>query len=50
MQFNEQAKHKRIAELSAVTCPIENRRRSHWDYVLEEMAWLANDFAQVGVV
>ncbi|XP_031100713.1 chromatin modification-related protein EAF1 B-like isoform X1 [Ipomoea triloba] len=41
-----QAKHKRIAELSAVTCPMENRRRSHWDYVLEEMAWLANDFVQ----
>lgn len=22
-------------------------QKSHWDYVLEEMAWLANDFAQV---
>lgn len=21
--------------------------RPHWDYVLEEMAWLANDFIQV---
>lgn len=21
--------------------------RPHWDYVLEEMAWLANDFMQV---
>ncbi|CAN4098570.1 unnamed protein product [Withania somnifera] len=40
------AKRKRIAELSAVTCPPENGRKSHWDYVLEEMVWLANDFAQ----
>ncbi len=22
------------------------RNKSHWDYVLEEMAWLATDFAQ----
>ncbi|KAA8550625.1 hypothetical protein F0562_002309 [Nyssa sinensis] len=41
-----EAKHKRIAELSVGTLPLENRRRSHWDFVLEEMAWLANDFAQ----
>ncbi|RAL43420.1 hypothetical protein DM860_012561 [Cuscuta australis] len=41
-----EAKHKRITEFSAVGCPMENRRRSHWDYVLEEMAWLANDVAQ----
>ncbi|CAH9099825.1 unnamed protein product [Cuscuta epithymum] len=41
-----EAKHKRITELSAVTCPTENHRKSHWDYVLEEMAWLANDVAQ----
>ncbi|XP_009621987.1 chromatin modification-related protein EAF1 B-like isoform X1 [Nicotiana tomentosiformis] len=41
-----EAKRKRIAELSAVTFPVENRRKSHWDYVLEEMVWLANDFAQ----
>ncbi|KAJ8559375.1 hypothetical protein K7X08_003433 [Anisodus acutangulus] len=41
-----EAKRKRIAELSAVTCPLENGRKSHWDYVLEEMVWLANDFAQ----
>ncbi|XP_015079191.1 chromatin modification-related protein EAF1 B-like [Solanum pennellii] len=41
-----EAKRKRIAELTAVTCPLENGRKSHWYYVLEEMVWLANDFAQ----
>ncbi|XP_038877294.1 chromatin modification-related protein EAF1 B-like [Benincasa hispida] len=41
-----EAKHKRIAELSVHTQPLENRRKSHWDFVLEEMAWLANDFMQ----
>ncbi|KAG8387286.1 hypothetical protein BUALT_Bualt02G0005600 [Buddleja alternifolia] len=41
-----EAKRKRIAELSVGTSPTEIRRKSHWDYVLEEMAWLANDFAQ----
>ncbi|MCD9643581.1 hypothetical protein HAX54_031183, partial [Datura stramonium] len=41
-----EAKRKRIAELSAVAFPLENRRKSHWDFVLEEMVWLANDFAQ----
>ncbi|XVF21383.1 hypothetical protein REPUB_Repub12eG0085800 [Reevesia pubescens] len=41
-----EAKQKRIAELSIGTLPLENRRKSHWDFVLEEMAWLANDFAQ----
>ncbi|KAH1081534.1 hypothetical protein J1N35_021295 [Gossypium stocksii] len=41
-----EAKRKRIAELSVGALPLENRRKSHWDFVLEEMAWLANDFAQ----
>ncbi|KAJ0052445.1 hypothetical protein Pint_01548 [Pistacia integerrima] len=41
-----EAKRKRIAELSVGTSPSESRRKSHWDFVLEEMAWLANDFAQ----
>ncbi|OVA15959.1 SANT/Myb domain [Macleaya cordata] len=41
-----EAKRKRIAELSVGTFPLENRRKSHWDFVLEEMAWLANDFMQ----
>lgn len=41
-----QAKKKRIAELSCGTAPVEVREKSQWDFVLEEMAWLANDFAQ----
>ncbi|KAM3683854.1 hypothetical protein ACJW31_12G180600 [Castanea mollissima] len=41
-----EAKRKRIAELSVRTSYSENRRKSQWDFVLEEMAWLANDFAQ----
>ncbi|XP_011024664.1 PREDICTED: uncharacterized protein LOC105125769 isoform X3 [Populus euphratica] len=39
-------RRKRIAELSVASVHSENRRRSHWDFVLEEMAWLANDVAQ----
>ncbi|KAE8708113.1 Helicase/SANT-associated, putative isoform 2 [Hibiscus syriacus] len=41
-----EAKRKRIAELSVGTLPSENSKKSNWDFVLEEMAWLANDFAQ----
>ncbi|KAL0460468.1 UNVERIFIED_CONTAM: Chromatin modification-related protein EAF1 B [Sesamum latifolium] len=41
-----EAKRKRISELSVATSPKQIRLKSHWDYVLEEMAWLANDFAQ----
>ncbi|KAL3649297.1 hypothetical protein CASFOL_005700 [Castilleja foliolosa] len=41
-----EVKRKRIAELSVATAPKRIRVKSHWDYVLEEMAWLANDFAQ----
>lgn len=41
-----EAKRKRIAELSVGLTPREHRRKSHWDFVLEEMAWLANDFSQ----
>lgn len=41
-----EAKRKRIAELSMRNYPSEYRRKSHWDFVLEEMAWLANDFMQ----
>ena len=46
---------KRVAELrkeglwSAKRLPKvqePSRNKSHWDYVLEEMAWLATDFAQ----
>ncbi|CAK9168219.1 unnamed protein product [Ilex paraguariensis] len=41
-----EAKRKRIAELSVSAQPEENHRKSHWDFVIEEMAWLANDFSQ----
>lgn len=41
-----EARRKRIAELSFGPKKLDNRRRSHWSYVLEEMAWLANDFLQ----
>ncbi|XP_047316069.1 chromatin modification-related protein EAF1 B-like isoform X2 [Impatiens glandulifera] len=41
-----EAKQKRIAELSVITLPTENFQKSHWNFVLEEMAWLANDFSQ----
>ncbi|KAJ8749576.1 hypothetical protein K2173_026225 [Erythroxylum novogranatense] len=41
-----EAKHKRIAELSICTTLTEGRKRCHWDFVLEEMTWLANDFTQ----
>ncbi|CAO2824521.1 unnamed protein product [Amaranthus hypochondriacus] len=40
-----EAKRKRLAE-SVGSMPREIRRKSHWDFVLEEMAWLANDFTQ----
>ncbi|CAH8378414.1 unnamed protein product [Eruca vesicaria subsp. sativa] len=39
-------KRQRIAELSLSTLPADVRMRSQWEFVLEEMAWLANDFAQ----
>ncbi|TYI74873.1 hypothetical protein E1A91_D07G234900v1 [Gossypium mustelinum] len=41
-----EAKRKRIAELSVASLSMENCQKSHWDFVLEEMGWLANDFAQ----
>ncbi|KAF8119046.1 hypothetical protein N665_0001s0102 [Sinapis alba] len=41
-----QLKRRRIAELSCGTAPVEVREKHQWDFVLEEMAWLANDFAQ----
>ncbi|KAH9626118.1 hypothetical protein KSS87_002992, partial [Heliosperma pusillum] len=41
-----EAKRKRIAELSVSVLAKERRHRCHWDLVLEEMAWLSNDFAQ----
>ncbi|KAK7293095.1 hypothetical protein RJT34_15956 [Clitoria ternatea] len=41
-----EVKRKRIAELSIRTLPSLVLQKSHWGFVLEEMAWLANDFAQ----
>ncbi|KAF5207057.1 Chromatin modification-related protein eaf1 b [Thalictrum thalictroides] len=41
-----EAKRKRIAELSVRHYPLDYRRKSQWDFLLEEMAWLANDFMQ----
>ncbi|TKY66125.1 Chromatin modification-related protein EAF1 A [Spatholobus suberectus] len=41
-----EVKRKRIAELSVHTLPSQIHRKSHWGFVLEEMTWLANDFAQ----
>ncbi|KAL4323737.1 hypothetical protein GQ457_11G003600 [Hibiscus cannabinus] len=41
-----EAKRKSIVKLSVGTLTSENSQKSHWDFVLEEMAWLANDFAQ----
>ncbi|KAL5977580.1 hypothetical protein ACLOJK_041478 [Asimina triloba] len=41
-----EARLKRAGELSFCNAPSVKRRKSHWDFVLEEMAWLANDFMQ----
>lgn len=45
--FNKQASRKRISELSLGNSHSVKRRKCHWDFVLEEMAWLSNDFMQV---
>ncbi|XP_076921762.1 chromatin modification-related protein EAF1 A-like [Bidens hawaiensis] len=39
-------KRKRIAGLSFRVLKSESHHMSHWHFVLEEMSWLANDFAQ----
>ncbi|CAI9288354.1 unnamed protein product [Lactuca saligna] len=39
-------KRKRIAGLTAGIFKSESNHTSHWHFVLEEMSWLANDFAQ----
>ncbi|XP_057534806.1 chromatin modification-related protein EAF1 B-like isoform X2 [Amaranthus tricolor] len=41
-----EAKRNRIAELSVGLMPRESRCKSQWDFVIEEMIWLANDFTQ----
>uniref|UniRef100_A0A0E0L6K1 Myb-like domain-containing protein n=1 Tax=Oryza punctata TaxID=4537 RepID=A0A0E0L6K1_ORYPU len=37
---------KRAGERSLYNMSLEKRTRGHWDFVLEEMAWMANDFMQ----
>ncbi|CAH1417891.1 unnamed protein product [Lactuca virosa] len=39
-------KRKRIAGLTDGIFKSESNHTSHWHFVLEEMSWLANDFAQ----
>ncbi|KAG0498128.1 hypothetical protein HPP92_002819 [Vanilla planifolia] len=41
-----EANLKRAAALSKSSLSTEKRHKCHWDYVLEEMAWMANDFMQ----
>ncbi|KAL9262753.1 Chromatin modification-related protein [Drosera capensis] len=41
-----EAKRKKMSELSLRSPRTEYHKKSHWDFVVEEMAWLANDFAQ----
>ncbi|KAF8783591.1 hypothetical protein HU200_000531 [Digitaria exilis] len=37
---------KRASKRSHCNIALEKRSKSHWDFVLEEMAWMANDFVQ----
>ncbi|KAJ0980848.1 hypothetical protein J5N97_009103 [Dioscorea zingiberensis] len=41
-----EANMKRACELSMSTVFSEKQKKCHWDYVLEEMSWMANDFMQ----
>lgn len=38
---------KRAGEQVLCNISLEKKRKSHWEFVLEEMAWMANDFKQV---
>jgi hypothetical protein len=42
-----QANIKKAGQRSPCNIALEKRRKSHWDFVLEEMTWMANDFMQV---
>jgi len=42
-----QANIKRAGERSLCNISLEKKRKGHWDFVLEEMVWMANDFMQV---
>ncbi|KAL5219751.1 hypothetical protein ABZP36_024464 [Zizania latifolia] len=37
---------KRAGERSLCNTSLEKKPKSHWEFVLEEMAWMANDFMQ----
>ncbi|KAJ3691886.1 hypothetical protein LUZ61_000021 [Rhynchospora tenuis] len=37
---------KKAGEMPSSRLALEKRRKSQWDFVLEEMAWMANDFIQ----
>ncbi|CAN6193213.1 unnamed protein product [Urochloa humidicola] len=41
-----EANIKRAGERSLCNVSLEKKRKSHWDFVLEEMVWMANDFMQ----
>ncbi|XP_062232326.1 chromatin modification-related protein EAF1 B-like [Phragmites australis] len=41
-----EANVKRAGEQPLCNISLEKRRKGHWDFVLEEMAWMANDFMQ----
>ncbi|XP_051224686.1 chromatin modification-related protein EAF1 B isoform X3 [Lolium perenne] len=37
---------KRAGERALCNVSLEKKRKSHWEFVLEEMAWMSNDFMQ----
>ncbi|ONM40660.1 Chromatin modification-related protein EAF1 B [Zea mays] len=41
-----EANIKRAGEWSLCNISLEKKQKSHWDFVLEEMVWMANDFTQ----
>lgn len=41
-----EANIKRAGERSLCNISLEKKRKSHWDFLLEEMVWMANDFMQ----
>ncbi|THU64208.1 hypothetical protein C4D60_Mb01t24050 [Musa balbisiana] len=41
-----EARFKSAGELSSESKYFEKQQKCHWDFVLEEMTWMANDFMQ----
>ncbi|XP_062213704.1 chromatin modification-related protein EAF1 B-like isoform X2 [Phragmites australis] len=41
-----EANIRKAGDQSLCNISMEKKRKSHWDFVLEEMAWMANDFMQ----